>query len=289
MTAYNREKFIAEAINSVLGSSYTNFELIVVDDCSSDNTVSIARTFADKDSRIRVYVNEKNLGDYHNRNRAASYASGKYLKYVDSDDLIYPHGLSTMVDAMERFPDAGVGIVGRDPQKDEGLPILLSPAEAYRANFFIEGMFDTGPTGVIFNTAKFRQIGGFSGKRFIGDIEINLQMAAEWPVVKLPSSLVYWRKHDEQEFTAGISGTGYLELMLPLYELELGKPGCPLNDDQKRSVLRYYRKVSAHKILKILVQGRKPLLALKMYKKLSLNLSDLIGSVFFMTNAVETG
>jgi glycosyltransferase involved in cell wall biosynthesis len=61
MTAYNREKYIAEAIQSVLSSSYTNFELIIVDDRSSDRTVEIARSFEKRDSRIRVYVNEQNL------------------------------------------------------------------------------------------------------------------------------------------------------------------------------------------------------------------------------------
>ena len=63
MTAYNRGKFIAEAINSVLNSSYTHFELIIVDDCSTDNTVVIAQSFAAYDNRVKVFQNEKNLGD----------------------------------------------------------------------------------------------------------------------------------------------------------------------------------------------------------------------------------
>ena len=70
MTCYNREKYIGEAIESVLASSYTNLELIIVDDHSSDNTVGIARAYAAKDSRVNVYVNELNLGDYPNRNKA---------------------------------------------------------------------------------------------------------------------------------------------------------------------------------------------------------------------------
>src|SRR5690606_2521559 len=92
MTVYNREKYIAEAIKSVLASTYQNWELIIVDDQSMDNSVAIAQSFAQKDPRIQVHVNKENLGDYPNRNRAASYAKGKYLKYVDSDDLIYPYG-----------------------------------------------------------------------------------------------------------------------------------------------------------------------------------------------------
>src|SRR5579862_5201402 len=108
MTAYNREEFIAKAIQSILDSTYSNFELIVVDDCSTDSTIRIAKEYETKDKRIRVFLNEKNLGDYPNRNKAASYASGKYLKYVDSDDIIYPFGLAMMVNRMEAFPEAAI-------------------------------------------------------------------------------------------------------------------------------------------------------------------------------------
>src|SRR5664279_4015758 len=89
MTAYNREKYIAEAIESVLSSTYTNFELIIVDDGSKDNTVNIARRYELQDSRIKVYINTTNLGDYPNRNHAAGFAIGKYIKYIDADDAIY--------------------------------------------------------------------------------------------------------------------------------------------------------------------------------------------------------
>ena len=109
-TVYNREKYLAACIDSVLASGYQNWELIIVDDVSTDNSVSIARAYEKKDVRIKVYVNDKNLGDYPNRNKAASYAKGKYLKYLDADDLIYPRGLEVMVHTMEQFPEAALGI-----------------------------------------------------------------------------------------------------------------------------------------------------------------------------------
>jgi glycosyltransferase involved in cell wall biosynthesis len=74
MTSFNREKYIAEAIESVLASTYKDFELIIVDDVSTDATVAIAEKYAKQDGRIKVYKNQNNLGDYKNRNRAASYA-----------------------------------------------------------------------------------------------------------------------------------------------------------------------------------------------------------------------
>ena len=81
MTAYNRQQYIAEAIQSVIANTYQNWELIIVDDRSNGDTVAIAKKFAEKDNRIKVYINENNLGDYPNRNKAVSLAKGKYLKY----------------------------------------------------------------------------------------------------------------------------------------------------------------------------------------------------------------
>ena len=103
MTAYNRQDYIAQAIDSVLASSYPDFELIIVDDGSKDDTLSIAKGYEKMDNRVKVYSNKKNLGDYNNRNKAASYAQGKYIKYLDSDDLMYPHCLQVMVYSMEQF------------------------------------------------------------------------------------------------------------------------------------------------------------------------------------------
>jgi len=282
MTAYNREKYIAASIESVLDSTYTDFELIIVDDGSSDRTVEIARTYEVKDARIRVYINEKNLGDYFNRNKAASYAKGKYIKYVDSDDLIYPHGLEVMVRCMEMYPEAAVGFMGLLNQEERPYPFVLQPEEAYQYHFYKRGLFDTGPTGLIFVTEKFREIGGFSGKRYVGDLEINLKLAARFPVVKMPASLVYWQQHEGQEFVIGRNSTGYLELELPVVQAELSNKACPLPASQREKIVEYYRKVSARQLIRLALLKRNPALALKIYKGLSLRWSDIMNAIFFM-------
>jgi glycosyltransferase involved in cell wall biosynthesis len=101
MTAYNREQYIGEAIESVLASSYVNFELIILDDASIDNTLRKARSYEIKDKRVKVYANEKNLTQWPTRNKAARLAKGKYIKYLDSDDTIYDWGLEYCVEMME--------------------------------------------------------------------------------------------------------------------------------------------------------------------------------------------
>jgi glycosyltransferase involved in cell wall biosynthesis len=198
MTAYNRGKYIADAIESVLASSYKNFELIIVDDCSKDNTVTIARSYAENDNRVKVYVNETNLTDYVNRNKAASYASGKYIKYVDSDDLIYYYTLDVMVNFMERFPDAGFGLCGA-PVNIAPLPQQLSPRDIYFTNFNGMGHFDRGPLCSIIKLDAFNKVGHFSGARFYGDTELWLNLARYYPMVMLPGDLFFYRTHEASE------------------------------------------------------------------------------------------
>ncbi len=198
MTAYNRERFIGEAIESVLASSYPHFELIIVDDASEDKTVSIAQSYAAIDKRIRLFVNEQNLGDYRNRNKAASYAQGIYLKYLDSDDVIMPWGLELMIYGMMRFPESSIGFSSNHPQNII-YPKLLSPLESYRAYYYKNSILSVGPSAAIIKKSTFDQMNGFNGEKFIGDIELWLRIAQKSPVVCLPPGLIYWRKHEDQE------------------------------------------------------------------------------------------
>lgn len=86
MCTYNRAHFIQQAINSVLKQTYTNWELLILDDASTDNTESIILPYL-KDSRIRYIKNEKNLGITKNRNKALSLSTGEYIAVLDSDDV----------------------------------------------------------------------------------------------------------------------------------------------------------------------------------------------------------
>ncbi len=202
MTAYNREKYIAEAIESVLASTFTNFEFIIVDDCSKDNTLAIVTEYEKKDERIKVHSNTQNLGQFINRNKAASLAIGKYLKYVDSDDMIKPQTLSIMVEGMERFKDAGIGIVYEDNSKIHFLNIsykVVNPNLAYLWHYCNGGMLFPGPTGCIYKKEKFLLQNGFPLDLGInGDIYLNLKIAATSQTVLFANELVFWRKHSGQ-------------------------------------------------------------------------------------------
>ena len=199
MTAFNRQNYIAEAIESVLASTYVNFELIIVDDCSNDNTVNIANEYAVKDNRVKVYVNEKNLGQFKNRNKAASLAKGKYIKYLDSDDTILDFGLAYCVENMEKFPEAGLGMY-TEPNSINEEPYCMYSEAIIREHFFIKQKLSIGPTGTIINREMFEKFGYFDGQFGVpSDMFFNIKFASTSPIVMLPKMFVYYRRHDGQE------------------------------------------------------------------------------------------
>ena len=99
MPSYNTGRFIAESIDSVIAQTYTNWELIIVDDCSSDNTDEVVSKYTDK--RIRYIKNEKNSGAALSRNRAIREAQGEWVAFLDSDDLWKPEKLDKMLSFMQ--------------------------------------------------------------------------------------------------------------------------------------------------------------------------------------------
>ena len=101
MPSYNTARYIAETIGSVLKQTYTNWELIIVDDCSSDNTDRAVEPFLEE-KRIKYLKNEKNSGAAVSRNRALREAKGKWIAFLDSDDLWLPEKLEKQISFMEK-------------------------------------------------------------------------------------------------------------------------------------------------------------------------------------------
>lgn len=199
MTAYNREEYIGQAIESVLQSSFEDFELIIVDDQSKDQTVTIARSYEEKDKRVRVYENEENLGDYPNRNRVASYANGKYLKYLDADDIMYEFTLEYMVRQMESNPQCALGMSKNIIDDFKPYPQVYSPLQIFEAEYFEKSILGVGPSASIIRREVFEQVNGFSGRQFVGDIELWYKIAKNYPVIFFPPALVWWRQHPDQQ------------------------------------------------------------------------------------------
>ena len=257
MTAYNREKYIETAIESVLKSTYENFELIIVDDISKDNTVKIARAYASKDIRVKVYVNDSNLGDYSNRNRAASYATGKYLKYIDADDYVYPWGIQLLVEMMEQFPDAAWGLCSLEQDEFRPFPFLLSPAEAFEYNYFGPGLFHKAPLSSMIRRNEFNAVKGFSGKQHMGDYELWHLLAMNYPVLLMPGSIVWHRVHDEQQSKDNrIDPKVPFKYKVAAYHFFNQNKNIPLSKQQIHTVSNKLKKEMYAVIMSLLAKGK---------------------------------
>lgn len=110
MPAYNAERYLADSIESILNQTFKNFELIVIDDCSRDNTKEILQKYSKKDKRINAVYNEKNLDIAENRNKALKLAKGRYIAWQDADDISLPNRLMHQKEYLDKNPR--VGIVG---------------------------------------------------------------------------------------------------------------------------------------------------------------------------------
>lgn len=105
---YNGENYLAEAIESILAQSFTNFELIICDNASTDKTAEICETYASRDNRISYFRNERNLGAIPNFNRTVTLSSGEYFKWVAHDDVLVRGYLERCLAALEGNPNAAL-------------------------------------------------------------------------------------------------------------------------------------------------------------------------------------
>lgn len=104
--SYNYEQYIGETIQSVLNQTYTDWELIIVDDCSTDNSIEVIKSF--KDERIKLFRNKKNLGLKGTVKRGVEEAKGDWVVFLESDDMITPDYLEKKVQIVEQYPDVSL-------------------------------------------------------------------------------------------------------------------------------------------------------------------------------------
>ena len=108
MPVYNGERYLAEAIASILGQTYADFEFIIVDDGSTDGSAEIICEFVERDSRIQFIRLDRNMGHATARNNGISVASGKYVANMDCDDVCLPDRLRRQVNFLESNPNIDV-------------------------------------------------------------------------------------------------------------------------------------------------------------------------------------
>jgi len=242
---YNSAAFVKQTIDSVLAQEYPDFEFIIGDDCSSDNTWEIIESFSDK--KIRKYRNEVNLGEYANRTKALHQALGKYVIFIDGDDVMYEHALQTFYSYTASFPECAMFFCGDwDPRIL--CPYKVDPVTIYRFEYLDKGIIGGNFTKVLFKTEIIKNYVFPLGIR-TGDTYIQLKIAQKYPGVVIPAGLNWWRRRK-----AGASQQLFMDHRHLAesfqYRLELLSGDCPLPEAEM-----YQAKINIYGIyLRILIR-----------------------------------
>jgi glycosyltransferase involved in cell wall biosynthesis len=198
---YNREKYLQEAVNSVINQSYKNFELIIVDDGSTDNTKLIIENYL-SDSRIR-YIYQQNKGISAARNAGIMNASGKYLMFLDDDDYYMPHAIEKLLAFIKKQPENvkmvyGEIILLKNNQKSyTKIDKLRSKPGLFL--MFLPGCRITTPGQVIVETQVVKDVGTFDESYLrSNDYELWTKIILKYDIAKLEVPVMYYRIHEGQ-------------------------------------------------------------------------------------------
>ena len=208
VATYNGERFLRPAIESLLNQTFRHFELIIVDDCSTDSTPQILREF--KDERMRVVRNERNLGIAEATNKGIAAARGEYIALQDHDDLSWPTRFECQVAFLTSHPQVGMVGSSCNVMDEAGTLVPHWPVEygdenlrwalLWRCPFF--------HTSVMLRRSAIQEVGGYSSDpkyRFAEDYEFMSRVALRHAVANIPQLLGCWRMHktSASELNAG--------------------------------------------------------------------------------------
>jgi len=251
MPTYNGEKFLRPAIESILNQTFRDFELIVIDDGSFDSTPRILAEFKDKDARLIVLTDERNLGIAGATNRGLAAACGKYFALQDHDDISLPHRLQIQVDFLNAHPDIAVIGSAATLINDDGVPYAEFPLPCEEIDIKWRLLFHGDPlhyTSLMLRCSAIHETGGYgedAAFRFAEAYDPFSRIAMRHRMVNLPETLVLWRRHPEatslqhaqQQWRSGET-IAFRNLCL-LDDLQTGAPSDSPSRDGSLSGARY--------------------------------------------------
>ena len=192
---YNAEKTIKETIDSILLQTFTNFEIIVINDGSTDNTLPVIHQL--KNDRIRVFSFE-NSGPQKSRNRGIEQAHGEYIALIDADDLWTPDKLASQLEALQNTPAAAVAYSWTDIIDETGQVIQSTARSQAQGDIFAELLkhnFLANGSNPLIKAEAMRAVGGFDEAILAGqDWDMYLTLAAHYPFVVVPQVQILYRK-----------------------------------------------------------------------------------------------
>lgn len=194
MPVYNGETYLREALDSILGQTYTDFEFIIIDDASDDGTAALLDTYTDK--RIVRLRNEKNRGNYPSRNSGLACAKGKYVCVMDADDIAYPERFQKQWDYLESHPHL-LAVGSRFRFSDSYLRPIPLTSEEIRLYLLEENCFLH--SSLMIRTSALKRLGGYR-EEFVysADYDLMCRLSLLGDIENMPDLLMTYRWHPSQ-------------------------------------------------------------------------------------------
>lgn len=198
---YNRENLISRAIESVLNQTYKDFELIIVDDGSTDNTKEIVKSFQEKDNRI-VYIYQENRGLSSALNKGLSVASGKYIAFLESDDEWLPQKLEKQIYVLEHYSSVYlVSCWAFRVFSDTSIKLFKTHKGIIKKEQWCH-FFETGgiisPSTIIIRKEVFNIVGFFdTNLKAVVDLDFYIRFVNNFDIYFIPESLVNYYESSE--------------------------------------------------------------------------------------------
>ena len=206
LPTYNGIKYINKSVSSVLEQEFTDFEFLIIDDCSTDGSWEYLQNLQDK--RITLYRNEKNKGLFYNLNFLIKRSNSPIIKIWSQDDVMYPDCIKEVVAFHQQHAEIGFSYSERDyidadnvildVRKQDDTPEIVSP-ELHSKIAFITGSIAGNIANVAINKSILDEVGFFNeSMKISGDFEMWVRLAKNYPVGFIKKPLVQLRNHKEQ-------------------------------------------------------------------------------------------
>ncbi len=199
MPVYNREKFLSDAIESILNQTITNFEFIIIDDGSTDHSVDTIKKYAEVDNRIKYLLNENNKGVGFSRNLGMAIAQGEYIAIMDSDDICLPTRFEKQLTFFEAHPE--IDVLGSQEldidTRGISLPSPKYPLTSGQVRW--ELMFGRSlchPAMMMRKELLDKHHIYYTNNRVAEDLELLLRLSTVGKIANLPDTLLHVRKHE---------------------------------------------------------------------------------------------
>lgn len=198
MPVYNAERYVAEAVESILTQTFEDFEFIIIDDGSTDGSLAIIEAYARRDGRIRL-ISRENRGIIATRNELLSKCIGKYCAWLDNDDVALPERLSRQVEYMEENPHCvvvGSRILLTDKDGDSICEMVNLFNHDQIDNQHIKGIVQLFQTSTMMRREAIEKVGGYrDGYELAEDLDLYLRLAEYGQLINLPDVLTKHRQH----------------------------------------------------------------------------------------------